>query len=116
MSHSPQGLENINKTLPEVEIKLVFKQHRLQYEPALEDLRIRHYRDYLNSFLGLPLKMKGVSDLAERPGFFRPIVEANSEGVAKVYSAAEALFSRLADELRNYQVGPEGVLETWGFW
>lgn len=74
-----------------------------QYEPSLEDLRIRHYKDYLNAFLGLPLKMKGVSVLSERPGFFRPIADASPEGVARVYAAAEALFGRLEAELKNYQ-------------
>lgn len=34
----------------------MYRQHKLQYEPALEELRIRHYKDYLNTFLGLPLR------------------------------------------------------------
>ncbi|KAG2426397.1 hypothetical protein HYH02_014824 [Chlamydomonas schloesseri] len=97
------GLEMINKTLPEVEVKMVFRQHRLQYDPPLEELRIRHVKDLLNTFLGLPLRMKGVSDLSERPGFFRPIVDANPTGIARVYAAAEALFAQLADELKKYQ-------------
>lgn len=49
------------------------------------------------------LPAQGVSDLSERPGFFRPIVDANPTGIAKVYAAAEALFSQLADELKKYQ-------------
>ncbi|GFR50179.1 hypothetical protein Agub_g12346, partial [Astrephomene gubernaculifera] len=97
------GLEMINKTLPEVEVKMVFRQHRLQYDPPLEELRIRHVKDLLNTFLGLPLRMKGVSDLSERPGFFRPIVDANPAGIARVYAAAEALFAQLAEELKKYQ-------------
>nr|ADI46856.1 DHC1bf [Volvox carteri f. nagariensis] len=101
------GLEMINKTLPEVEVKMVFRQHRLQYDPPLEELRIRHVKDLLNTFLGLPLRMKasisGVSDLSERPGFFRPIVDANPAGIARVYAAAEALFAQLGEELKKYQ-------------
>nr|BCL66104.1 cytoplasmic dynein 1b heavy chain [Volvox africanus] len=97
------GLEMINKTLPEVEVKMVFRQHRLQYDPPLEELRIRHVKDLLNTFLGLPLRMKGVSDLSEKPGFFRPIVDANPAGIARVYAAAEALFAQLAEELKKYQ-------------
>ncbi|GLI62890.1 cytoplasmic dynein 1b heavy chain [Volvox africanus] len=97
------GLEMINKTLPEVEVKMVFRQHRLQYDPPLEELRIRHVKDLLNTFLGLPLRMKAVSDLSERPGFFRPIVDANPVGIARVYAAAEALFAQLAEELKKYQ-------------
>ncbi len=51
-----QGLECINKTLPEIEVRMVFRQHKLQYDPPLEELRIKHYKDYLNTFLGLPLR------------------------------------------------------------
>jgi dynein heavy chain 2 len=52
--------------------------------------------------------MKGVSDLSERPGFFRPIVDAMPGGMARVYAAAEALFVQLADELKKYQVRWKG--------
>ncbi|KAG1663699.1 hypothetical protein FOA52_013267 [Chlamydomonas sp. UWO 241] len=97
-----QGLECINKTLPEVEIKMVFRQHKLQFEPPLEDVRMRHAKDFLNTFLGLPLRMKGVSDLSERPGFFQPIMDSNTAGIAKVYSAAEGLFAQLSDELKKF--------------
>lgn len=45
-------------TVPQVEIKMVFRQHRLQYDPPLEELRIRHVKELLNTFLGLPLRMK----------------------------------------------------------
>ena len=88
----------------QMDIKMVFKQHRLQYEPALEELRIRHYKDCINTFLGLPLKMKGVSNLSDRSGFFRQIAEANPSSVAQVYSAVEALFVQLNEELKKYQV------------
>ena len=94
-----QGLECINKTLPEVEIKMVFRQHKLQFDPPLEEVRIRHHKEFLNTFLGLPLRMKGASDLSERPGFFTPIVDGSTEGIAKVYAAAEALFAQLGDEV-----------------
>ncbi|KAJ9505745.1 hypothetical protein QJQ45_029246, partial [Haematococcus lacustris] len=98
-----QGLECINRTLPEQEVRMVFRQHKLQYDPPLEELRTKHYKDNLNTFLGLPLRMKGVSDLSERPGFFRPIMDSNPAGIACVYAAAEALFNQLAEELKKYQ-------------
>ncbi len=47
--------------------------------------------------------MKGVSDLSERAGFFRAIVDSNPAGIARVYVAAEGLFTQLADELKRYQ-------------
>ena len=52
--------------------------------------------------------MKGVSNLSERAGFFQPIVDSNTDGIAKVYTAAEALFAQLGDEVKKYQVRGEG--------
>lgn len=68
----------------QVTIQLVYRQHRLQYDPPLEDLRMHHYKDFLNAFLGLPLKMKGVSSLSQKPGFFRSIVDADPAAIARV--------------------------------
>ena len=67
-----------------MEVSMVFRGAKLQYDPPLEELRLRHYRDYLNPFMGLPLKMKGVSDLSQRAGFFRNIVDAAPAALAKV--------------------------------
>jgi hypothetical protein len=89
---------------PQLEVSIVFRQQRLQYDPPLEELRARHYRDLLGGFLGLPQRMRGVSDLSERPGFFRAIADCCPAGVARLYSSAEALFARLQEELKAYQV------------
>jgi dynein heavy chain 2 len=117
----------------------------VQYDPPLEEVRVRHHKEFLNTFLGLPIRsvllslplsmtlllvqsciivaiwpempgimaylvactrMKGVSDLSERPGFFQSIVDSNTVGIAKVYAAAELLFTQLSDELKKYQVSP----------
>jgi hypothetical protein len=42
-----------------LQVRMVFRQHKLQYDPPLEELRIRHYKDNLNTFLGLPLRLVG---------------------------------------------------------
>jgi hypothetical protein len=86
-----------------VQVSIVFRQQRLQYNPPLEELRVRHYRELLGGFLGLPARMRGVSDLSERPGFFRAIADC-CPGVARLYASAEALFARLQEELKGYQV------------
>ncbi len=52
-------------------------------------------------------RMKGVSDLSERAGFFRPIVDSSSGGIARVYAAAEALFVQLTEELKKYQASAQ---------
>ncbi|KAK9815706.1 hypothetical protein WJX72_008353 [[Myrmecia] bisecta] len=97
-----RGLECIGETLPQTEIRIVFKQKRLQYEPALEDIRTAHYMKHLKPFLAIPLGFKGVSDASQSPGFFRHIVDSNIAGIAKVYTAAEALYTRLQDELKKW--------------
>lgn len=84
---------------------MAFKHRRLQYEPPLEELRTKHYKEYLNSFLKLPLTLTGVSDLSESPGFFKSIIQGNVQGIVKVYSDVEGLFGRLSDELKKLQVG-----------
>lgn len=83
---------------------MVFKHKRLQYEPPLEELRTKHYKDYLNAFLKLPLTLTGVSDLSARPGFFKSIIQGNVKGIVKVYSDVESLFGRLSEELKKLQV------------
>jgi dynein heavy chain 2 len=67
-----------------VEVSLVYKNRRLQYDPPLEVLRLQHFSRHLNGFLGLPLRMKGVSSLSERQGFFAPIADADPAAIARV--------------------------------
>jgi dynein heavy chain 2 len=67
-----------------VEVSLVYKNRRLQYDPPLEELRLQHFSRHLNGFLGLPLRMKGVSSLSERQGFFAPIADADPAAIARV--------------------------------
>jgi hypothetical protein len=94
---------------PQLEVSIVFRQQRLQYDPPLEELRARHYRELLGGFLGLPQRMRGVSELSERPGFFRAIADCCPAGVARLYSSAEALFARLQEELKAHQVTTGGA-------
>lgn len=63
---------------------MVCRHHKLQYDPPLEELRMNHIAKHLNVFLGLPLRMKGVSSLSERQGFFAPIADADPAAIAMV--------------------------------
>ncbi|KAL3130926.1 hypothetical protein ABBQ38_000251 [Trebouxia sp. C0009 RCD-2024] len=120
------SLESINDNLPQMEISLVVKQGRLQYEPPLEEVHSAHYKNHLKPLLAIPLNFKnlfrcqparaqaragrqhydlqmrlllqGVSEASERPGFFKRIMEANVPGISKAYAAAEALFEQLQME------------------
>eukprot|EP00976_Prorocentrum_cordatum_P042050 851759-Prorocentrum_minimum.AAC.1 len=103
------------------QVRLVFKQKRLQFEPPLEEIRTAHYKQ-VKAFLNLPLTHKvrkpsyelttstpyasytlrsGVSVLSEKPGFFKPMVDRSARGVARVYEHAEVLFARLAEEQKK---------------
>jgi hypothetical protein len=68
----------------QVEVSLVYKNKRLQYDPPLEVLRLQHVSRHLNGFLGLSLRMKGVSSLSERQGFFAAIADADPAAIARV--------------------------------
>lgn len=68
----------------QMEVSLVCRQHKLQYDPPLEVLRMQHVAKHLNGFLGLPLRMKGVSSLSERQGFFAAIADADPASIARV--------------------------------
>ncbi|KAK3283536.1 hypothetical protein CYMTET_8768 [Cymbomonas tetramitiformis] len=95
-----RGLECLNETLPQMEVKLVFKQKRLQFEPPLEEIRTQHFKQ-IKGFLNLPLTHKGVSEQSQAAGFFRHMVDKNGANVAKVYERAEMLFARLAEEQKK---------------
>lgn len=63
------------------------RNHTLQYDPPLEELRLQHLTLHLQPFLALPLRMKGVSSLSQRPGFFGAIANAYPAVTAKVRAA-----------------------------
>ena len=52
------SLESINDSLPQMEISLVVKQGRLQYEPPLEEVHAAHYKNHLKPLLAIPLNFK----------------------------------------------------------
>ena len=99
-----RGLETLNEMLPQVNVSLVFKQRKLQFEPPLEEIRTAHYKQ-VKDFLNLPLVFKGVSDASEKAGFFRGMMDSavGAAGCAKVYDRTEALFVKLADEQKKYE-------------
>lgn len=98
-----RGLEVLNEALPQTDVKLVFKQKKLQYEPPLEEIRTKHYKE-IRMFLSLPNLHKGVSEKSDQAGFFRAITDGKDVafGIARVYEKAEALFSKLLDEQKKY--------------
>lgn len=68
----------------QMEVSFVVRNHKLQYDPPLEEVRLQHLTQHLQPFLALPLRMKGVSSLSERAGFFSAIAHAYPAATAKV--------------------------------
>lgn len=52
------SLECINENLPQIDISLVVKQGRLQYEPPLEEIHVAHYKNLLKPLLAIPMNFK----------------------------------------------------------
>jgi len=97
-----RGLECLNETLPQMEVKLTFKHKRLAFEPALEDIRTQHYK-IVKDFIKLPNVAKGFSELSTgKPGFFRPMADQQGAAVAKVYEQAEVLLAKLEQEQKKW--------------
>jgi dynein heavy chain 2 len=40
-----KGLDALNESLPQMSVKLVFKQKKLQFEPGFEEIRQAHFRE-----------------------------------------------------------------------
>jgi hypothetical protein len=71
-----------------VEVRLVLRAGRPCLDPPAEELRASHHRAHAGAFLGLPARMKGVSALSERAGFFAWVADADPAGVAKARRGA----------------------------
>ncbi|XP_073719558.1 cytoplasmic dynein 2 heavy chain 1 [Misgurnus anguillicaudatus] len=95
------GVEALNKNLPEINIDLVFKQGRLQFRPAFEEVRAKYYRE-MKRFICIPNQFKGVSEAGEEPIFNR-MIERNASGFLTIFSKAEHLFSRLTHVLEKFK-------------
>jgi hypothetical protein len=98
----------------QVEVSLVYKNKRLQYDLPLEVLRLQHFSRHLNGFLGLPLRMKGVSSLSERQGFFAPIADADPAAIARVSCVLFAICRRAA-VFESHATSNGGCQDTAGW-
>lgn len=52
------GLGLGTRRVTQVEVRVVLRGGRPCLDPPVEELRLRHYREHLGAFLGLPAKMK----------------------------------------------------------
>lgn len=86
-----------------ITIKLIYNNNKLDYEPLLEDLRMRFYRDKLNEIINWPLELTGISNLSEDPGYFKDIIDEKcSRIIISIYNEVENQFYKLKEELKKY--------------
>lgn len=95
-----RGLETYHRSAPRAEIRLVFQQRRLLFDPPIEQVRQEHVRQ-LAAFVSLPASTAGVSAFAkEGARFFASVAEGPevADKVAALYERAEGIFADLARE------------------
>ena len=85
------GLESLNENLKEIKVDVVFSNRRLQYRPAIEDLRSVYFRE-MRKFISMPSQFGG---LTGSKSFFGRMTATNSNSLLQVYTKAEVLFGRL---------------------
>ena len=91
------GLECCHENLSPMEVKLVFKQKKLSFEPPLEDIK-REYFAQLKRFISIPSQFRGVGD----NDMFKSISDRNLEGLSIVFQQAEKLFKKLSDVAEKF--------------
>ncbi|CAK8696967.1 unnamed protein product [Clavelina lepadiformis] len=94
------GLEALNHNLPEIRVDLVFRQGKLQFRPAYEEIRAKFYRE-MKRFIAIPNQFRGVTDAGDDPAatgqvVFPVMIDRNANSFHTIYSKSEDLFRRLA--------------------
>ena len=86
------GLECCHETLTPMEVKLVFKQKKLAFDPPLEEIK-KEYFSQLKRFIITPSLFRGVGDT----DMFKSISDRNLDGLSVVFQQAERLFKKLTE-------------------
>ena len=82
----------------------LFRQQRLQFRPALEEIRAKYFRE-MKKFIGIPNLFKGVSDSGDQQQLIFPaIIDRNASGFITCYKKADILFKRLVDAQAKFKV------------
>ena len=87
------GLEALNEYLPEIEVFITYRQQKLQFQPPIEEIRMKYYSQ-LKRFLAIPKNFRGVSESSENL-IFPAIIERNAHRFSHLFSKAEELFIQL---------------------
>ena len=94
------GLEALNEYLPEIEVYITYRQQRLQFQPPIEEIRMKYYTQ-LKKFLAIPKNFRGVSESSEDL-IFPSIIERNAHRFSHLFKKAEELFVQLEQKRDKY--------------
>ena len=87
------GLEALNEYLPEIEVFITYRQQKLQFQPPIEEIRMKYYSQ-LKRFLAIPKNFRGVSESSENL-IFPAIIDRNAHRFGHLFKKAEELFIQL---------------------
>ena len=90
----------MNEYLPEIEVFITYRQQKLQFQPPIEEIRMKYYSQ-LKRFLAIPKNFRGVSESSENL-IFPAIIERNAHRFSHLFSKAEELFIQLVFETKLY--------------
>ncbi|XP_065356058.1 cytoplasmic dynein 2 heavy chain 1 [Calliphora vicina] len=86
------GLVDMNNKLPDIHIKITFRQRQLIFIPSEEEIRDKYFSQ-LRRFIERPCGFRGLSDKSS--DLFKTMVEINRHYLGPLYEQAEELFSKL---------------------
>lgn len=55
------SLADLHTNLPEMKVQLVYRQQKLQFQPPLEEIKMKYYGQ-VKRFLNIPNTFRGVAD------------------------------------------------------
>ena len=87
------GLEALNEYLPEIEVFLTYRQRKIQFQPPIEEIRMKYYSQ-LKRFLAIPKLFRGCNESTENL-IFPAIIERNAHRFSHLFRKAEELFAQL---------------------
>ena len=88
-----RDLRALYADVPMQRIALTFADRALRFQPPIEELRARFYREHLDALLGVPGAVQGFAPGHERRGgaFFAAALAGNATAVAGAYTHAEGV-------------------------
>uniref|UniRef100_A0A7S1KLM8 Cytoplasmic dynein 2 heavy chain 1 n=1 Tax=Percolomonas cosmopolitus TaxID=63605 RepID=A0A7S1KLM8_9EUKA len=95
------GLQTLNEySLSEMQVELLFKEKRVQYQPSLEKIRELYFRK-LRDFLAFPQKFRGIGGGAA--SIYNEMISRNHSSLQIVYRKGHQLFAKLEKLQKGFQ-------------